>query len=139
MAREQFWTVSVPYEVHMARTYEMSGGDAYVIVMRTVFMQPAYPCAVYHFSSLDEVSWHMEAYREMLGDGTVMRDMWVSRDLVDVSNGIVNPNDDLGTCLYVIGEIIASGQVVASEAMVAGGRYARTDVGGWFKLEEGRG
>lgn len=133
------WTVSVPYEVHMARTYLMPDGDAYVIVMRTVFMQPAYPCAVYHFKSLEEVDWHLDVYRELLEDGQVMRDYFTSRDLVDVANGIVSPNGDLGTCLYVIGEIVARGRIQSSVAMVAGGRYARTDVGGWFKLEEGRG
>lgn len=131
------WITSIPYEVHLARAYRMPSGGVYVIVMRTVMTQPAYPCAVYHFDVDHDWTYYMEeVYKTYLEEGQVMRDMFCSRDLIDVSNGIVPPHEDLGTCLYVIGEIVADGEVIGSRAFATGGRWGRTDIGTWTKVEE---
>ena len=104
------WITSIPYEVHLVRAYRMPSGGVYVIVMRTLMTQPPYPCAVYHFGAEQDWTYYMEVYKALVEEGNVMRDMFCARDLIDVSNGIVPPHEDLGTCLYVIGEIVAGGE-----------------------------
>lgn len=131
------WITSIPYEVHLARAYRMPSGGVYVIVTRTVMTQPPYPCAVYHFDADHDWGYYIEeVYKTLLEEGQVMRDMFCSRDLLDVSNGIIPPHEDLGTCLYVIGEIVADGEVIGSRAFAIGGRWGRTDIGTWTKVEE---
>lgn len=132
------WITSIPCEVHTARAYRMRDGSSYIIVMRTLFTQPSYPCAVYHLGKDQDWEYYFgEVYRTFLDQGIIMRDMFCSRDLIDIRNGIVPPNEDLGTCLYIIGEIIADGEIIGSKAYATGGRYGRTDIGSWMRLEDG--
>ena len=133
------WTTSIPNEVHLAQWYEMRDGSAYLLITRKLFLQPSFPVAVYHFENVHEVEPYLDEYQNMLESGCVMLDRYVARGIMDVSNGIVRPDVDLKMCLWQFGEIVADGNIMGSRAMVAGGRYARTDTGEWFPLEEGRG
>ena len=133
MKRE--WYTSIPAEVHTLRAYEMQGGSVYLVAMRTVFTNPDYPCGVYHIPADADWRFYMDAYGQLVQDGCIMRDYFRARDLVDIRNGIIAPNEDLGTCLNVIGEIIADGEILGSKAFVYGGRFGRTDVHTWMKVE----
>lgn len=129
------WYTSIPAEVHTLRAYEMQGGSVYLVAMRTVFTNPDYPCAVYQIPSDADWRFYVDTYGQFVADGCIMRDYFVARDLVDIRNGIIPPNEDLGTCLNVIGEIIADGEILGSKAFVAGGRFGRTDIRTWVKVE----
>lgn len=129
------WYTSIPAEVHTLRVYGMSNGSSYIVAMRTVFTNPDYPCAVYHIPSDADWRFYVDAYGQFVTDGCIMRDYFRARDLVDIRNGIIAPNEDLGTCLNVIGEIIADGEILGSKAFVYGGRFGRTDIHTWVKVE----
>ena len=122
----------------MGKAYKMKDDSTYLVVMRTRFTQPDYPCGLYRFKIGQDWRYYFEeVYSALLHDGLVMKDVWLSRDLIDVPNCLVSPNDDLGTCLYMIGEIVADGEILGSKALVSGGRYGRTDIGTWMRVEDG--
>lgn len=130
------WIVSIPGEVHLVRVYKMPDESFYLVVTRTVFTQPDYPCAVYHIAKDADWRFYVGVYGQYVTDGCIMADYFRSRDLVDVRNGIVNPGEDLGMCLYAIGEIIADGEIMGSKAFTCNGRWGRTDIHTWMRVQD---